>query len=65
MRGDVQKESATMACVHQLGFGRSPEREPAKHEGPGVEGQRLLTILSLFANKLDRIKLLESAFRNG
>jgi hypothetical protein len=30
-----------------------------------VEGQRLLTILSLFANKVDRIKLLEPTFRDG
>ena len=62
MRGDVQEKMATVACVHQLGLWRSPQREPAKHEGPGVEGQRLLTILSLLANKVDGIELLESTF---
>ena len=65
MRGDVQEELATMACVHQLGLRRSPQREPAKHKWPGVEGQRLLTILSLFANKLDGIELFESTFRDA
>jgi hypothetical protein len=30
-----------------------------------MEGQRLLTILSLFANKLDGIELFESAFRDA
>jgi hypothetical protein len=65
MRGDVQEELATMACMNQLGFGRSPEREPAKHEGPGVEGEGLLMILSLFANKLDGIELFESTFRDS
>jgi hypothetical protein len=64
MGGDVQEELATMARVHQLGLRRSPQREPAKHEGPGVEGQRLLTILSLFANKLDGIELFELTFRD-
>ena len=65
MRCDVQEELATMACVHQLGLRRSPQGKPAKYKWPGVEGQRLLTILSLFANEVDRIKLLESTFRNG
>ena len=64
MRGDVQEELATVACVYQLGLWRSPQREPAKHEGPGVEGQRLLTILSLFVNKLDGIELFELTFRD-
>jgi len=54
-----------MACVHQLGLRRSAQREPAKHKRPGVEGKRLLTIFSLFSNKLNGIKLLESTFRNG
>jgi hypothetical protein len=64
MRCDVQEELATVACVHQLGLRRSPQRESAKHEGPGVEGKRLLTILSLFANKLDGIELFESTIRD-
>jgi hypothetical protein len=65
MRGDVQEEMTTMACVHELGLRRSPQREPTKHKWPGVEGKRLLTILPLFANKLDAIKLFESTFRDG
>jgi hypothetical protein len=65
MRGDVQQELATMSCVHQLGFGWSPERESAKDEGPGVEGQRLSTIFSLFANKLNGIELFEFTLRDG
>ena len=65
MRCDMQEELATMARVHQLGPRRSPQGEPAKHEGPGVEGQRVLTILSLFANKMDGIELFESTFRDA
>ena len=65
MRCDMQEEMTTMACVNQLGFSRSPEGEPAKHKWPGVEGQRLLAILPLFANKVDGVKLLESTFRDG
>lgn len=64
MRGNVQEELATMARVHQLGLRRSPQREPAKHKWPGVKGKWLLTILSLFANKLDGIELFESTFRD-
>jgi len=30
-----------------------------------VEGQRVLTILSLFANKMDGIELFESTFRDA
>jgi hypothetical protein len=48
-----------------LGLRWSPEREPAKDKGPGVEGQRLLTLLSLFADKLDGIELFESTLRDG
>ena len=61
----MQEELATVARVHQLGLGRSPQREPTKHKWPGVEGQRLLMILSLFANKLDGIELLELTFRDS
>src|ERR1039458_8287066 len=65
MRGDVQEELATMACMHQLGLRRSPKRESAKHKWPRVEGKRLLTILSLLANKLNGIDLLDSTFRHA
>jgi hypothetical protein len=65
MRGDVQEELTTVACVHQLGIRRSPQREPTMGEGPGVKCRRLLAILSLFANKLDGIELFEFTFRDG
>ena len=59
MGGDLEEEGAVPASVNYLASGGFPERQSTKHEGAGMEGDRLPTILPMLADHLDGLKFLD------
>ena len=62
MRDDVKKEFAVSPTMDLLCGGWTPERKPAQNKGPRVECKLLVAVCSLFADKTDRVKLLQLVF---
>jgi hypothetical protein len=62
---DLKEETPVTTFVKHLGPGDRAERESAQDKGSGIECEFLLLLLTLFANELDKVKLLESMFGNA
>jgi hypothetical protein len=62
MGNDVKQEFSVSPAIHLLSSRRAPERKPAEHKWPGIEGKFLMTIGSLFADQADRVELLDLMF---
>jgi hypothetical protein len=65
MTGNLEKEFAVPLEIGKLVLGRLPEGDAAEDEGPGIIGQRLGTILTLFMNETDRLQLFQLARANA
>jgi len=59
MPGDLKEELAVAPPVCELTLGRRAKWKPTKHEGPGIEGELLISVLAFLADEGNSFELSE------
>jgi hypothetical protein len=64
MAEHLKEELSISPCVKRLVGRESAERESAKNKGASVKGEHLPSLVALFSNQVDSLKLPEAVFGN-
>lgn len=65
MGGNLQGESAVSSSVNELATGRRSQWNSAEYKGVRIKAQSLPAGLTLLADKLDRVELLQATLTNS
>jgi hypothetical protein len=58
MADNVKEEFSIAPSMNELILGQGTQGNAAEHKGPGVEGNFLFALLTMFSNHQDRVDLL-------